>query len=214
MPIVANKFTRGKDGRLYNGKGSKGGLAPSKPSSPLAKQTILPGIPEPSDTLLQPSDGALLDKRAIEHLKKQILQTSPPEEILEVVDDIEYDAEHIEFANHNGNSNLEWLTIEQLLEKQLFQNNCDAVSYELYNYLTSVEDYNENFSNISIAELKYERGTHVAVELETGDKKWILDYTAKQFDKDLTSPLIVQKRQWEILIDSYIKEQHNDTRIT
>lgn len=207
------KLTRGKDGRLYNGKGTRGGLAPSKPHIGQSMSDALPTLPEATSSLSSDADKARPDKVQLAAAKLAALKIDPPEGITDITVDIESEASSIEFQNHNSASGEDWLTLEELIENDnLYENNCDAVSGEIYNYLEEMSSHYHDISKIDLVQLNYARGAHVAVTVTINEAEWVLDYTAKQFDSSLPAPLLAPRKEWENLIDAYIWVKHKDSR--
>jgi hypothetical protein len=207
------KLTRGKDGRLYNGKGTRGGLAPSKPDMAQPALDTLPTLPEASSRLSDDANKPRPDKIQLAAAKLSALKATPPETIADLSVDIESEANTIEFPNHNAASGEDWLTLEELIENDnLYENNCDAVSGEIYNYLEEMASHYPEISKIDLVQLNYNKGAHVAVTATIDESEWVLDYTAKQFDSSLPVPLLVPRQEWENLIDAYIWVKHKDSR--
>jgi hypothetical protein len=207
------KVTRGSDGKLYNGKGTKGGLAPTPPTkgkatSKLPKLPAAPTVPAAKTT-------KSVVKKVKTHTLPDISNIEVPENLLETTEGIELDASSIEFPNHNSASKKEWMTLEELISKdKYYDNNCDAVSGEVYNYLEEMQYEFEGISNVDLVQLDYAKGAHVAVSVANEDREdWVIDYTAKQFDTSLPVPLVLPKKTWEDLIDGYIWAKHKDSRI-
>lgn len=204
---------RGRDGRLYNGKGTKGGLAaqtspvpqslPSLPQKvPVSKLSAEPSAPSLPLSMLHP----------LSHNSKIVLP-EPPYQMQEIAFGIEEDAATIEFPNHNDECADDWLTLDVLLDKNMyFQNNCHALSSELTELLYHQYSYSDEVSEISTVQLSYGYGVHAAVKVELDGEPWILDYTARQFDSTLPNPLIIPEGKWEALIDYYVWTQYFDSR--
>jgi hypothetical protein len=208
------KLTRGKDGRLYNGKGTRGGLAPSKPASDTGEAKDIPSLPEASYSQSEVSVGISRNSLDLVAVKLATLKIEAPAEVSDLISDIESEASSIEFPNHNHASGEDWLSLEELIQNDnLYENNCDAVSGEIYNYLEEMSNHYPDITKIDLVQLDYTKGAHVATSLELEGESWVLDYTAKQFDSSLPVPLIAPKKDWEKLIDLYIWVKHKDTRI-
>lgn len=202
------KVTRGSDGKLYNGKGTKGGLAPTPPAKDKAK-SALPKLP------VAPATPAAKVKKVETRKLPDISNIDIPESLVDTVDGIELDASSIEFPNHNSAAKKDWMTLEELISKdKYYDNNCDAVSGEVYNYLEEMQIDYEGISNVDLVQLDYAKGAHVAVSVTNEDgEDWVIDYTAKQFDTSLPVPLVLPKKTWEDLIDGYIWAKHKDSRL-
>lgn len=215
------KITRGKNGKLYNGKGTKGGLAPTPPAkgNPISKLPKLPVVPistiskgiEPTIDYFPAQEGETPPARKLPNIS----DIDVPENLIDTIDGIDSEADSIEFPNHNSDAKTDWLTLRELIsEDKHYLNNCDAVSGEVYNYLEEMQDEYEGISNVDLVQLDYAKGAHVAVSVTNEDgKDWVIDYTAKQFDTSLPVPLVLPKKTWEDLIDGYIWAKHKDSRI-
>lgn len=209
------KTTRGKDGRLYNGKGTRGGLAPSDPSITPSSAKALPTLPRQTSSLSEASDVESSNKLKLAAHKLAALKIKHPEPVSDLISDIESEAYLIEFPNHNSTSSEDWLSLEELIRNdKLCENNCDAVSGEIYNYLEETSPHNhQEISEIDLIQLDYTKGAHVATSFTVGKQKWVIDYTARQFDTTLPVPLVIPQDKWEELIDSYIWLKHKDSRV-
>lgn len=131
-----------------------------------------------------------------------------PEEIeAEILEILDY-ADEIEFANH-GDFPEEYITLGDAIEDpRKMRGNCMSVSLAILTSNELPDDY-----KVDIAEVKYERGTHAAVEIITPDNRvFIIDYTMRQFDADAPLPYVAEKSQWEAKIDDYINHIWLDTR--
>lgn len=202
-----SKFTRGRDGRLYNGKGTKGGLAPSEAKH--AVPTGAPRIPSKPALPVEPQTDFIHPLS----IKPSIANIQPPEALQDLAADIHDDAHEVEFANHNSDYDDDWMTLGELLEHDAYyRNNCDPLSGELCEYLTSAMSPDDEFENVSTVHLFYGSGIHAAVRLEVEGEPWVLDYTARQFDTSLPVPLMLPQHKWEALIDHHIWTAYKDQR--
>jgi hypothetical protein len=133
------KVTRGRDGRLYNGKETKRVRAPSPFEKP--KQSILPPLPALAQDEVKANNigGHTKASAPIPNRKKPTFKEYDlPPALTETLDDISEDYYNIEFANHNSNYEDDWMSMGQLLSKGIYyQNNCDAVSSEISEYLNN-----------------------------------------------------------------------------
>jgi hypothetical protein len=132
-----------------------------------------------------------------------------PEEIeIEISETLDY-ADELEFLNHGDDKHRGILTLGDLVKNpKHMRGNCLPVSEIIVENNQLSDDY-----KVNVAEIKYERGMHAAVEIVTPDNKvFIIDYTMRQFDADAPFPYVGQKSQWESKIDDYISSIWLDQR--
>jgi len=207
------KLTRGRDGRLYNGKGTKGGRAKPIASPP---QLSSPALPTKAQKATIAPEAIKPDMLVMKHPladNPKLEVPPPPEALVDILDEISEDYAEIEFPNHNADYEDDWLSMEELIsDNAYYRNNCDAVSSEMSEYIYMNYYSEEGITDITPVQLQYKSAVHVAVGLKVDGSPWVIDYTARQFDEKAPCPLVLPQQKWEALIDYYVWTQFSDTR--
>lgn len=142
---------------------------------------------------------------------KEEYNSEAPTELHELAENIVEYANDIEFINHNKKGD-EYLTLQDLIEDHtLFNNNCGPVTWAVLDALSSEDVEGYTFEEHTIT---YKEGIHVAVLAKNDSgEEYILDFTAKQYYKNLPCPLVESKANWEKTIDTYVSMLYQDSRV-
>jgi hypothetical protein len=147
-----------------------------------------------------------------------------PHEIIELTEYIEEDLEKIEFFNHasptqsaDANRKEEWLNLAQLTTNPAqAKNNCFAATSAVSQHIHEKVGLSLGWSNSEVElyfehpSIKKNNGVHWANIIEKTDtrEKWVLDYTAVQFDNSAPFPLIAKYDEWKKWVSSSIKNTY------
>lgn len=143
---------------------------------------------------------------------KEEYEPEAPQELKDLAYSFMDYAEEIEITNHNKLGN-ETLTLQEMLENpKLFNNNCGPVTWAILKDLQYESINGYEFQEHTI---QYNEGVHVAVlATSSNGEEYILDFTARQYYRNLPCPLIEKRDNWEKTIDTYVSMLYMDERKT
>lgn len=193
---------RNPDGTFGPGLGARPPSAASAPQPPPAQDTAPPG------------GRAVLSDTYARYRRAAAPGTgsappSPPPEIVELVEEIEAAADDIWVPDHSGEAGEDWVALSDIAHNPaLAGNNCHAVTFEIFR--TAVEDVGHDHP-VGTAELVFDSGVHWAGTFgDAQGRRWVVDYTAHQFDSSLPVPYVALSGEWEKFVAGKIGDKFGD----
>lgn len=177
-----------------------------------------------TSTAATPTTPVVSSLREATHLlaSEPELSPAPPPEVQEVAELVVAEAEDIWFLDYSGTyspADLEpeeitdedrtFVTLDELsYRNSLTGNNCHAVTHEVHRALIESIGLPEGAS-ASTVELVFESGVHWAnhVTTESGER-WVVDFTARQFDEGAEFPLIMEADCWQDWASTHVTSTH------
>ena len=130
------------------------------------------------------------------------------QEILDAAYLIFKENHHVEIFNfHPSGKKNSKITISELEQQNLHQSNGKSLSHALAVPIRKHLPAGSRTDVLTRSHGKSGSHTAIIVTLEE-DIKYIVDYTAKQYDETLPAILVLTKEEWENLIDPHILKRN------